>query len=415
MGDSMLAVELLPMSALGSLSPSAPHVFLEPAYLDPVVRRPPTLANPRVLHLRRGDRSLWFPVLASVRAGVDVFRFVGHRRSACNILVGDATLLQDYLNAYPATVFVLYDMPTVLAGRRVVSIRLYACPVADWSSQPDFESYAKEAVSKKHRADLRRSAKKLECLGTLDQVVVRGGQAPDDEIGRLLTHCEAIHRARFGGYYRGAFLGAFYARLLRDFPPALLSVLTLDAVPISFVYGYIDESSHTFIDTAPAVDPAFSRYSLGHLHLWRLMRYLADRGVRRFDFSKGAALYKEKWSNSVYHSYVNIFPGGDPRAQAIGKAYAGYYKAISLARDAGITVSLRRLLGRLRGPGRAAVVPYPSPRSDLREVGRFSDIASLPSVLRRAVLEALYRGVRCSVSRTQPAVVEIEGQRWAAR
>lgn len=73
-----------------------------------------------------------------------------------------------------------------------------------------------------------------------------------------------------------------------------LSFLFADGKAISVVFGF--EYNDRFYYANQTIDPAYSKYSPGSLHLLRLIPEAIENGVKEFDFLKGDEAYKFLWA-----------------------------------------------------------------------------------------------------------------------
>ncbi len=189
---------------------------------------------------------------------------------------------------------------------------LYECPFVDIGGKaPDV--YAK-VLSNKRRAEVRRGRRRLDRVGSVSHLIIDGHDAA--MLAEILPYCIQLHGERFSettntsGFSEPRYR-SFYETLLsrmvsRD--EALLSVVLLDDIPISFVLGFINEK--TFIDAIPAFDPAFAKFGLGHVNIALLLEELSERGFEVFDFSKGNSVYKQKWATGSVNQYSAMIQVG---------------------------------------------------------------------------------------------------------
>jgi hypothetical protein len=106
----------------------------------------------------------------------------------------------------------------------------------------------------------------------------------------------------------------------------------------------------TIIHYIPAFDPAFSKYSLGHIHFMLLFEQLCNEDtVSTFDFSKGDGEYKRKWSDDAYDNYSFTF--NFCKSKIFNMNF--YIKQLILklklfSRSQGWNIRIKEFLGRLK-------------------------------------------------------------------
>lgn len=82
---------------------------------------------------------------------------------------------------------------------------------------------------------------------------------------------------------------------------AELSTLKVNGRIISVVFGL--KMNKVFYYCTPAFDPSFSKYSLGKLHIYFLLKNCFEQGYDKFDFTIGDEPYKLKWANDSMENY----------------------------------------------------------------------------------------------------------------
>ncbi len=232
-----------------------------------------------------------------------------------------------------------------MSGSHVSSFQLYPCPLAALGD--NWNNFLKKVRSKKSRSNLKRSDRLLSKLGNLKFREITN----TDELNNIVPDLKLIHNDRFKETVNPLFKcekGLFLIDVLKQmlFSRISLSVLELDSEPISFIIGF--KMGDVFIDFAPAFDPAFKFYSLGHIHLMRLMENKCDEGFRYFDFSKGEGDYKRQWSNDETNSYLFRFGLNLNRLDNwYLKAMDYLFKLFIFLRERGINNKIKHLIVKL--------------------------------------------------------------------
>lgn len=263
----------------------------------------------------------------------------------------------DHLRAGGSFVFEWRDLPAEsparppLARAGGASTRLYPCPQAhlgaDWETH-----FAAVVPSRKHRRSLERAVERLVELGALEFT-----PSIDAADAAFIDELRALHAKRFAGspnillaprfwQFFTALASTSIGRDLR------VSTIRIDGRLISAIVGF--SSGRTFVDYAPAFDPAFAALMPGHAHLLLLQRALAAQEYLVFDFSKGEDTYKRRWSNAESWNFEVTFGHGSGRALAAFLVARTRLRA--WARSRGYTTRIRRLLTRrgLRAAGAAS-------------------------------------------------------------
>jgi CelD/BcsL family acetyltransferase involved in cellulose biosynthesis len=123
--------------------------------------------------------------------------------------------------------------------------------------------------------------------------------------GAAVDQFLALHSQRWStkdGSPSGIFVTGKGQAFVRDAAVALddsghlrLSLLTADGAPIAARFGV--ECDATYFGMKSAFDPAFAAFGPGHLIVAMLLEELVTRGVREFDFLRGAGAHKGVWAN----------------------------------------------------------------------------------------------------------------------
>lgn len=172
------------------------------------------------------------------------------------------------------------------AGCHVELREGHRCPIFDL---PRFEEHLKG----KHRANLRRCAKKAgtvayERVTTADEQALADGlrieaMAWKGEAGTAITSDPRVDEA----YHRLARLGEARGELS-------LSFLRIGGERVAFLFGL--EHGGTLHAMKIGYDPAFAEVSAGHLVAWKAAEDAERRGLRRFDFMGQVDAWKLRWT-----------------------------------------------------------------------------------------------------------------------
>ncbi len=151
-----------------------------------------------------------------------------------------------------------------------------------------------------------RSASRRDVIARREQALAKRGHLAvtfyeHDTLDRGWAHLRRLHDARWGGE------GTFDARLdalHRRFATSLarshdtwLSTIDVDGEPISAWYGFTDAKTLHFYQAGRS--PAWNKFSVGGVHVGIMIQRAIARGVRRFDFLRGAEPYKAEWTSTT--------------------------------------------------------------------------------------------------------------------
>jgi CelD/BcsL family acetyltransferase involved in cellulose biosynthesis len=149
------------------------------------------------------------------------------------------------------------------------------------------------------RNDVRRRLRRLRESHDVD--FVYNAARPRASVQRFL----ALHHERWTAKDRspsGLFVSGSGRAFLLDVAEALdasgylrLSFVTADGAPIAARFGF--EFDRTYFGVKSAFDPAFASFGPGHLMVALLLEEMVARGLREFDFLRGAAAHKAAWAN----------------------------------------------------------------------------------------------------------------------
>ena len=285
-----------------------------------------------ILLFRENDRLIAYAPLyhqTHLARTVHEYRFLGHGTSnylSIPCISGyehavTRTFLSHFRTQHPSAILNLIDinsaspLSTALDlclprhPSRARRFNLYPCPYADLDN--DWKSLLSRSISKsKYRSDFKRKLniwmRKLSRLGPVEFHIISNTESFE----ALFRQLRDIHNARFSTTTNTSLKGRRQSFIYEVMQCMLnrgihVSILTLDAQPISFIIGL--QMGTTFVHYIPAFHPLFSRFSPGHIHLTNLINHLSQDGYRVFDSSKGSSNYKRKWSINNTWNYQYIF------------------------------------------------------------------------------------------------------------
>jgi CelD/BcsL family acetyltransferase involved in cellulose biosynthesis len=178
---------------------------------------------------------------------------------------------------------------------------LWVCPYLDLCD--DWDRYL-ASLTATRRQTLRRKERKLRRHHAM-VITDYDTDRLEEGWGRML----ALHDRRWNGPdggeggVGGAFREPSVVRLHRRFAAELaarqqlwLTTLDLDGAPAAAWYGFTRGDTVYFYQSGR--DPRWDRESVGLVLMAAMIRRAIERGYRRFDFLRGADLYKRHWTTS---------------------------------------------------------------------------------------------------------------------
>jgi CelD/BcsL family acetyltransferase involved in cellulose biosynthesis len=231
---------------------------------------------------------------------------------------------------------------------------LYCCPFAnlncDWN-----EFFLRHHENPEKKRKIRSLYRRLQKIGDISFIRINTPELLEKYYSYFLQTFE-VHKLRFqnvinSSHYSDVRFKDFYINIIKDFSKLgilELSILCLDGDPISFILTF--KQDNIIIDYLPAFDPAFSKYSLGHIHLMLLFEQLCNEGnISIFDFSKGDGEYKRRWSDDAYNNYsftFNVYKSKIFNMNLYIKQLILKLKLFS--RSQGWNIRIKKFLGRLK-------------------------------------------------------------------
>jgi CelD/BcsL family acetyltransferase involved in cellulose biosynthesis len=327
-----------------------------------------------ILVFRAGERLVGYaPLYYEYRRalGAREYRFVGDGVANCLEVVFEPGLGAEVFSSL-SEYFVKLGLPIVLSLRDVSDsspthgflrelrgkglnslsyFPLYSCPRAFLCST--WEEFFETAVSRsKKRRELRKFEERFHSVGFVEFSVIRDATDLTNQEGMLEEMME-LHRRRFRRTLNATVRDEFWS-FCRDVVESMagaglnLSILRLDGRLVSFVLGF--EYGTTFIDYLVAFDPVMERFSLGHVHLMKLMRHLISRGFKIFDFSKGEGVYKRRWARgtAVNYGFLVTFNSGN-WLELYRWLRSLQVRLLSWGRRRGYNMRVRKVLGSIAG------------------------------------------------------------------
>lgn len=179
----------------------------------------------------------------------------------------------------------------------------------------DWQAY-KESCSRNHRKKMGRLSRRLESVGEVEFHWHR--DLHPDQVEPLLRRGFEMENNSWKGVAGTSALGSpgmfdFFlhqAQALAADGCLCLSFLTCGTQPIAFEYGWIAKG--TYFSPKVAYNPAFGKYSPGHLLLWNLFEHFHhDSTVNRVDFFGPSTAATSHWATGSYPvGHITAAPAG---------------------------------------------------------------------------------------------------------
>ncbi len=154
-------------------------------------------------------------------------------------------------------------------------------------------------LSKKRRGNLRRAMQSLQ----KDHEVEFKRYTAGDDLQNQLQVLFKLHQKRWQGKniiskFTTPEAREFYMDVSQAFNKnnwLSFSSLNVDGKTVSMLWGF--KYRNTWCDMTPAFDPDYSRYSVGNLHILKIIEESIQDGLGKLDFLKGEAAYKAHWTS----------------------------------------------------------------------------------------------------------------------
>jgi len=296
-----------------------------------------------------GDELLSLVPLCQVPA---VYANGGLRRTSFYETANATAFIKRIKASLRSGVVVFFDVPDtgeLAAGLRRFGARstlLYPTPLIRFGSDP--RPYIERQFSGKRRKELRRHYDRLKELGTIQFRCYRSRDDVSVALSLFDRFCFCLaerydEQKRESNAYISPLGKVFLWNLLEQMlgNGVEFTVVTLDGVPISFAVCY--RVGNRLIYAIPAMDSAFGKLGLGHIHLMKLIELSQADGVEVVDLSKGEADYKRKWANSIESLSLFVLPVSQRwRDRVLARLIVACFSVRPWARQAGLLQLIRR-------------------------------------------------------------------------
>jgi CelD/BcsL family acetyltransferase involved in cellulose biosynthesis len=175
---------------------------------------------------------------------------------------------------------------------------------------PDlFDDYSLR-LSKSMLKDNKRMIRRLSEIGELTFKVI---EKPEEfkEITKILISQKEARYTLSGArnIFHNEHIKSFYTNMVTLLNRGFnihLSVLMLDDEILATHLGIHDREQFFYLMPTFNHDDKWKQFSLGRIHLERLINWAIDNRIKKFDFTIGGELYKSNWCNSEMAIYDHL-------------------------------------------------------------------------------------------------------------
>jgi len=175
------------------------------------------------------------------------------------------------------------------------------CPYLEVNSTLPWIDFYNSVLKNKRRYEVRKTLEELTKLGEFRVINKTKTEITEQDIEQIF----GLYRKRWQDTWRKNLIKPEYfeyqRKLLKSVDSAYLSLAYLGDKLISFIFGFYKNG--IFTDYIVAHDPQYLNYSVGNLHISKIMEELFKNGLKLFDFSIGEEIYKRKWAKAETFNY----------------------------------------------------------------------------------------------------------------
>jgi CelD/BcsL family acetyltransferase involved in cellulose biosynthesis len=152
-------------------------------------------------------------------------------------------------------------------------------------------------LSRNNRRNMHRTTQSLEKDHVVELIKYSGGKDLQDKLNILFE----FHQKRWGveSKFTGTEARQFYfsvSKALAQNNWLDFSSLCLDGKPVCMIWGFI--YNNIFWAMTIAFDPDYYEYSVGYVHIMKLIENTIHNGLKKFDFLKGDEGFKYHWTSA---------------------------------------------------------------------------------------------------------------------
>jgi len=279
-----------------------------------------------------------------------------------NITNGMSYEIDQQHTDYRGKVFLIHDIPTYFdlnsklpKSFKLKKIKQYSGLLTTLDTYDSLDDILAKKFNAKRRAEFRKFKKRLETCFTISYETLFGNlseekyEAVMDKFYRLLsTRYDGKQTMNYNltehkwRYYKTL----IYPMILNK--QASIFVINNAEEPISIGVNF--HSEDTMFYMMPAFDVNFSKFNLGHVSVMTMLNWGIENNFKHFDFSKGDAIYKRKWSDTDYNFEHHIlYDSKSLKSATIGNSLSAYFKFKQYLRDKHVNAKLKDIAYKLKG------------------------------------------------------------------
>mgnify|MGYP001265499249 CR=1 FL=1 len=211
-------------------------------------------------------------------------------------------------------VLLIYDVPTYFNKNssfldskiKYLKTKQYAGGYTDFDKFSSLEEILQTRFKAKKRAEFKKFKKRLELCYNVEYICYKGDVSISDydylmQAFFVLLEKRYIEKginnrntsSKFQLYYK-----ELIYKLINE-NKASLFVVKCDDNLVSMSINFHSEDIMFY--AIPVFDTNYSKFNLGHISLMAIFDWCIENGVKKFDFSKGDGIYKDKWITNHYH------------------------------------------------------------------------------------------------------------------
>lgn len=203
-------------------------------------------------------------------------------------------------------------------GLMVVEEEEQLCPFIELNGS--FDGYMRKHFTRNHRNNIRRKTKKLNKLGKQRFEMITDGSNLDDKLQIMFDLEDRSWKGQQGlGIFGTEAKRIFFTNVAKSMAAQkrlALHLQSLDDRLLAYHFGFVVNKK--LYDYSLAFDPDFASYSPGLLSQVNLLSWCFERGIRSFDFLRGAEKYKKIWTDTATQNInLHVF-SPNIRARTLG-------------------------------------------------------------------------------------------------
>ncbi|HAQ21324.1 MAG TPA: hypothetical protein DCR40_19145 [Prolixibacteraceae bacterium] len=262
---------------------------------------------------KKNNKELLYNIGFIKRTFAPIYYSTGGRYTNGNFPLINKTIIENK----PKSVFCIFDVPDYhdfkcKAHFNVLQSKQYNGSFLQLLKYKSVDDFIEKTFRPKKRTEFKKFIRKLNVTITPEFKVIIGPETELKEIDNALSALFNLIYLRFKGkgiYNR--FTEIENQNKLRTELEILIIQNKASIAYLKIASHYISVSvqyhqNDIVLYSIPSFDDSFSKYNLGHIHLYYLINYCFEKGFSKFDFSKGDGIYKSKWTTSEYN-YFHYF------------------------------------------------------------------------------------------------------------